>query len=63
MQGVKIVRAIAGVTMSIFIAHDGAAFWCGEDMVVKGVSVRMLCEMFALKVVIPPIFLILPCML
>lgn len=36
LEGIKIARIIAGVTMSIFIAHDGIAFWCGEDMVVKG---------------------------
>ena len=39
LQGIKVARVIAGVTMSIFVAHDGTAFWCGEDMVVKGVSV------------------------
>lgn len=32
MQGVKIVRAAAGVARSIFISSDGFGYWCGEGM-------------------------------
>ena len=32
LQGVKVVRAAASVSKSIFISSDGIGYWCGEGM-------------------------------
>ena len=31
-QGVKVVRAAASVSQSIFISSEGIGYWCGEGM-------------------------------
>ena len=32
LQGIKVIRAAAGVSKSIFISSDGFGYWCGEGM-------------------------------
>ena len=47
LQGVKVIRAAASVSKSIFISSDGIGYWCGEGMgELKNVRISMILTLY-----------------